>query len=164
MQRFIFRNIKQDETDQANTIEQICFPPHEACSEKSMVERIRAAEELFLVAVDEKTGKIAGFLNGIATDETSFRDEFFTDAGLYDPEGRNVMLLGLDVLPEYRGQGLARFLLDAIRRDMAQLGIPRLYLITEHEHFYEKCGWQFYTMVKEDSGALARMYMAETLI
>ena len=81
MNRFIFRNIKQNETDQANTIEQICFPPHEACSEKSMVERIRAAEELFLVAVDEKTGKIAGFLNGIATDESSFRDEFFTDAG-----------------------------------------------------------------------------------
>ena len=47
MNRFIFRNIKQNETDQANTIEQICFPPHEACSEKDMVERIRAAEELF---------------------------------------------------------------------------------------------------------------------
>lgn len=61
MQSFIFRNIKQNETDQVNTIEQICFPPNEACSEKSMVERIRAAEELFLVAVDEKTGKIAAF-------------------------------------------------------------------------------------------------------
>ena len=44
MQSFIFRNIKQNETDQANTIEQICFPPHEACSEKSMVERIRAVK------------------------------------------------------------------------------------------------------------------------
>lgn len=88
MQSFIFRNIKQNETDQVNTIEQICFPPNEACSEKSMVERIRAAEELFLVAVDEKTGKIAGFLNGIATDESSFRDEFFTDAGLHDPQGK----------------------------------------------------------------------------
>ena len=31
---------------------------------------------------------------------------FFTDADLYDPEGRNVMLLGLDVLPEYRGRDL----------------------------------------------------------
>ena len=105
MQSFIFRNIKQNETDQVNTIEQICFPPNEACSEKSMVERIRAAEELFLVAVDEKTGKIAGFLNGIATDESSFRDEFFTDAGLHDPQGKNIMLLGLDVLPEYQRQG-----------------------------------------------------------
>ena len=45
MNRIILRNINQNETDQSNTIEQICFPPHEACSEKSMVERIRAAEE-----------------------------------------------------------------------------------------------------------------------
>lgn len=112
MQNFIFRNIKQDETDQANTIEQICFPPNEACSEMSMVERIRAAEELFLVAVDEKTGKIAGFLNGIATDETSFRDEFFTDASLHDPQGKNIMLLGLDVMPEYQRQGLGRELVN----------------------------------------------------
>lgn len=77
-----------------------------------MVERIRAAEELFLVAVDEKTGKIAGFLNGIATDESSFRDEFFTDAGLHDPQGKNIMLLGLDVLPEYQRQGLGRELVN----------------------------------------------------
>ena len=46
MNRFIFRNIKQNETDQANTIEQICFPPHEACSEKDMVERIRGSRRV----------------------------------------------------------------------------------------------------------------------
>ena len=67
-----------------------------------MIERIAAAPELFLVAIDKETGKIAGFLNGIATDEYYFRDEFFTDASLHNPGGRNIMLLGLDVLPEYR--------------------------------------------------------------
>lgn len=105
---FEFRNIKPDEADQSVEIEQICFPPNEACSEKSMKERIAAAPELFLVAVDKKTGKIAGFLNGIATDESAFRDEFFTDISLHHPEGKNIMLLGLDVRPEYRRQGLAR--------------------------------------------------------
>lgn len=105
--KFDFRNIRQEETAQAVTIEQICFPPNEACSEKSMTERIQAAPELFLVAVDKETGKIAGFLNGLSTDETTFRDEFFTDVTLYQPQGKHVMLLGLDVLPEYRGQGLA---------------------------------------------------------
>lgn len=108
LERFEFRNIKQSETEQAVAIEQICFPPNEACSRKSMVERIAAAQELFLVAIDKETGKIAGFLNGIATDEYRFRDEFFTDAGLHNPEGKNIMLLGLDVLPEYRQQGLGR--------------------------------------------------------
>lgn len=106
--KFEFRDIRPEETTQAVEIEQICFPPNEACSEKHMSERIAAAPELFLVAVDRETGRIAGFLNGLSTLEEKFRDEFFTDISLYNPAGKNVMLLGLDVLPEYRGQGLAR--------------------------------------------------------
>ena len=76
-----------------------------------MVERATKAPEYFLVAVDRQTGKIAGILNGLATDETTFRDEFFTNAELHVPEGKTVMLLGLAVLPEYRGEGLARALM-----------------------------------------------------
>lgn len=105
--RFEFRTIKPEEIEQAITIEQICFPPNEACLPASMRARVKVAADLFLVAIDRETGKIAGFFNGIATNEEKFRDEFFTDAGLHDPDGKVVMLLGLDVLPEYRGQGLA---------------------------------------------------------
>lgn len=118
LEKFEFRNIKQDEVEQAVVIEKICFPPNEACSEKDMRDRIAAAPELFFVAVDKETGKIAGFLNGIATDEYAFRDEFFTDAGLHNPNGKNVMLLGLDVLPEYQKQGLGRELVfQYLRRE-----------------------------------------------
>ena len=76
-EKFEFRNIKQEEADQAVKIEEICFPPEEACSEKMMRERVKSAPELFLVAVDRETGKIAGFLNGLSTDEEIFRDDFF---------------------------------------------------------------------------------------
>lgn len=107
-EHFEFRTILPEEADQAAAIEKICFPPNEACSEKMMKDRILVAPDLFLVAVDRQTGKLAGFLNGLSTDEYSFRDEFFTNAGLHNPNGRNIMLLGLDVLPEYRGQGLAK--------------------------------------------------------
>lgn len=116
--QFEFIEILPEEAEQAATIEQICFPPNEACSERMMKERARKVPELFLVAVDRKKGTIAGFLNGIATDEHSFRDEFFADAGLHNPSGTNVMLLGLDVLPEYRGQGLAReIMFQYLRRE-----------------------------------------------
>ena len=115
IQKFEFRNIRPEETDQAVMIEQICFPPNEACSEAHMRERIEKAPELFLVAEEKESGKIAGFLNGRSTNEETFRDEFFTDADLYEPEGKNVMLLGLDVLPEYRSQGLARELVGQYR-------------------------------------------------
>ena len=97
---FEFRSINPDEVEQAIAIEQICFPPNEACSPKAMTERIAKVPQLFLVAVDKSTGKLAGFLNGVATDEEKFRDEFFTDIDLCDENGKNVMLLGLDVLPE----------------------------------------------------------------
>ncbi len=48
-EKFEFRNIKQEEADQAVKIEEICFPPEEACSEKMMRERVKYASELFLV-------------------------------------------------------------------------------------------------------------------
>ena len=108
LKRFTFREIHMNEIPQAIAIEMVCFPPNEACSAQAMKERIACASELFLVAVENETGLIAGFLNGLATDETAFRDAFFTDANLHNPDGKYVMLLGLDVLPEYRMQGLAR--------------------------------------------------------
>ncbi len=120
-ERFEFRNILSEEADQAASIEEICFPPNEACSEAMMKERAVRVSDLFLVAVDKKTGKIAGFLNGIATDEHRFRDEFFSNAKLHDPAGKNVMLLGLDVLPQYRGQGLAKeIMFQYLRREKAK--------------------------------------------
>ena len=76
-EHFEFRNILPEEARAAARIEQICFPPNEACSEKMITARTLQAPELFLVAVDKKTGKLAGFLNGLSTNEDVFRDEFF---------------------------------------------------------------------------------------
>ncbi len=123
----IFRTIRPEEVEQAIRIEQICFPSNEACSPKAMRERVVAAPELFLVAVDEKTGLIAGFLNGIATNEDAFRDDFFTDSTLQETDGKNIMLLGLDVLPEYRGKGLAK---EIIRRYAEREGKRKRLILT----------------------------------
>ena len=142
--RFIFRSILPDETDQAVEIEQICFPPNEACSEQHMKERIAKAPELFLVAVDRQTGLVAGFLNGLSTDEEVFRDEFFTDAELYDPLGKNVMLLGLDVLPQYRRQGLGTALMAEYVCQERKNGRQALILtcLKEKVEMYQKMGFQ----------------------
>ncbi len=141
--RLEFRTIHAEEADQAVLIEQICFPPNEACSEKHMKDRIAKAPELFLVAVDKETGKIAGFLNGLSTDEATFRDEFFTDAELYNPNGKNVMLLGLDVLPEYRRQGLAREIVNQYIRRERENNRQKLILtcLRSKVEMYEKMGF-----------------------
>ena len=127
-EKFEFRTIRTEEADETADIEAVCFPPNEACSREHMADRVNAASDYFLVAVDKETGRIAGFLNGIATNETCFRDEFFTDASIHDPEGKNIMLCGLDVLPEYRGQGLARELVFNYCRREQLRGTRRLVL------------------------------------
>lgn len=141
--KFNFREVLVSEADEINRIEQICFPPHEACSETQMKERVKAVPELFLVAVEKTTGKIAGFLNGLATDEEVFRDAFFEDAGLNKPDGRNVMLLGLDVLPEYRNQGLAKEIMCQYIKRETDRGRRMLVLtcLEEKVGMYERMGY-----------------------
>ena len=144
MERFLFRYIKKEEAEEAAAIEAACFPPNEACSKQHMIERVKAAPELFLVAIHRETGKMAGFLNGIATNEQAFRDEFFTDAGTHDPTGRTIMLLGLDVLPEYRMQGLARELVRRYRLMEEDRGRQRLVLTCHGSkvEMYTKLGFR----------------------
>ena len=62
-----------------------------------------------------------------------------------------------------RGQGIAGALLDLTCRDMKQLGISTLYLVTDHTGFYERYGWEFFCMVQGDGEPeLSRMYVHRT--
>ena len=142
-EQFEFRTILKSEAEQAVTIEHICFPPNEACSRQAMLTRIENASEQFLVAVDKTTGKLAGFITGLSTYEDKFRDEFFTDISLYDPKGENVMILGLDVLPEYRNRGLAREIVRNFSIMEKEKGRKTLILtcLDEKVKMYEKLGF-----------------------
>ncbi len=74
----------------------------------------------FLLQWTKRLGRSQAFLNGLATDEEAFRDEFFTDITVHNPEGKNIFLLGLDVRPEYRRQGLAREIMNQyVKREQA---------------------------------------------
>lgn len=143
-EKYIFRNIRQEEIAQTAEIEKICFPPNEACSYEHMEDRVKKAPELFLVAEDRDTGKIAGFLNGLATDREHLTDDFFTDADVHDPKGKNIMLLGLDVLPEYQRQGLARELVRRYKEREKANGREKLILtcLPDKVEMYEKFGFK----------------------
>ena len=66
----------------------------------------------------------------------------------------------LYVEEKYRCRGIAGKLLKLVRDDMENKGISPLYLITEHTSFYERYGWEFLCMVKEeDSDNMIRMYV-----
>ncbi len=143
-EKYIFRDVRKSEAAITAEIESICFPPNEACSLKHMTDRVDRAPEFLLVAEDKTTGKIAGLLSGLATDREHLTDNFFTDARVHDPAGANIMLLGLDVLPEYRSQGLARELVEQYKEREKAKGRKKLILtcLPAKVSMYESFGFK----------------------
>lgn len=59
-----------------------------------------------------------------------------------------------------RGNGVAGALLTYVCADMKQRGIDTLYLLTDHDSFYERYGWEFFCMARGDGEEeLSRMYV-----
>ena len=144
-EKYEFRSIRTEEAEQVAELEQICFPPAEAISREDIIDRVEKIPELFLVAEDREKGKLAGYLTGLATDEEVFQDKFFTDADLSTPNGKNNMILGLGVLPEYRGQGLAReLMMRYLAREQAR-GRKRAILtcVDGKIGMYERMGFEY---------------------
>ena len=54
------------------------------------------------------------------------------------------------VEPDFRGQGIAGALLDYVCKDMNNRGISPLYLLTDHNSFYERYGWEYLCPARGD--------------
>ncbi len=72
-------------------------------------------------------------------------------------------LCALFVEKEYRKKGIAKYILDFVIKDMKDIGFQKLYLVTDHTEFYEKCGWKFLCMVKDNEGISERMYVFDII-
>lgn len=143
-ENLVFKTATAENAKELALIESICFPENEADSYKNIFERCKKAPEYALILWDKDNDKIAGYLNGVATSEDEFRDEFFTDISLHDADAKNIMLLGLGVRPEYRHKGLAGRIIKEYERRQEENGKKNLYL-TCHERltsFYEGFGFK----------------------
>lgn len=59
-----------------------------------------------------------------------------------------------------RGRGVAGALLNDVCADMKERGIDTLYLLTDHDSFYERYGWEFLCMAQGDGEPeMSRMYV-----
>lgn len=64
-----------------------------------------------------------------------------------------------------RGRGVAGALLENVSRDMAQRGVGTLYLLTDHDSFYERYGWRFLCMAQGDGEEQpSRMYVHDAAL
>ena len=125
------------EADRLAEIEAICFPPAEAASHEDVVNRMGAFPENFVVAV--KNDQIVGFINGGTTDKPVLPDEFYHDITLHKKDGEIQTVFGLNVIPEYRHQGIAGELVEYFKNLAKERGKKAL-ILTCKEHmipFYE---------------------------
>ena len=123
---------------------------------------VEAYKESIQKSIDQKTGIPQWY---IVLDE---KQEIIAGAGIIDNDFHerkdlSPNLCALFVEEKYRKKGIANSILDFERKELGNMGFEKLYLITDHTKFYEKCGWDFMTMVTDDDGIPVRMYVADTL-
>lgn len=142
MPNIIIRPVTPDDLDAVTSVEAICFPEAEAATRTSFAQRIAAFPECFFVAVCDD--KIIGFINGCATNERTIRDEMFVDSNLHTKDGIYQSIFGLDVLPEYRCQGIAARLMEYLIENARARNRKGLILTCKERliHYYEKFGYR----------------------
>lgn len=135
------RFAKKEDIKRIIEIENRCFPVSEAAKKEDIEKRFQAFSENFLVACKE--GKVIGFINGCSSNTMELLDEFYHDCSLHDASGVYQMVFGLDVLPEYRCQGVARKLMEEFILLAKQRGKKGMILTCKDHliHYYEKFGF-----------------------
>ena len=106
MSKLKIRQVKLDDLEIITRIEMTCFPSSEAASKKAFEERINIYPKGFFVA--EINHNIIGFINGGATNDDHIEDAFFGSMKLHQEDGKNLVIFGLDVHPNYQRKGYAR--------------------------------------------------------
>ena len=66
-------------------------------------------------------------------------------------------LAALYIKKEHRGRGVGTLLQNKIIEVAKELGYDNIYLITEHENYYEKTGWKFME-IAPIGGSTIRLY------
>lgn len=136
------RNVTIEDLDAVTEVETKCFPAAEAAAKEVFEQRIKTFSEGFFVA--EVNGKIIGFINGCITNETTIHDELFSDVALHLPNGDYQAIFGLDVLFDYRNQGIAAQLMNHLIELSRLTGRKGVILTCKEKliHYYSKFGFE----------------------
>ena len=142
MSELTIRNAIMADLNTVVAIEAACFPAAEAAEKESMEERLTAYTKGFFLA--EIDGQAIGFINGACSDSPIIEDKFYESMKDHQDAGKHLMVYGLDVMPDYRGNGYARALMNrfiAFAREEGKVAV----LLTCKSHllaFYESFGYQ----------------------
>lgn len=136
------RMAKIEEVEEIINIEKECFPPEEAADEEDIRKRFDTFNENFVVAI--RNDKVIGFVNGCTTNKPNLPDELYHDTSLHNPKGDYQTVFGLDVLPEYRRNGVGEKLLNHLIQLSKNRGKKGMVLTCKDHlvNYYEKFGFE----------------------
>lgn len=127
--------------DAVTKVEASCFPEAEAATRISLEERINTFSESFFVA--EIDGDIIGFINGCVINGTIIYDKLYKNSKLHVPNGEYQTIFGLDVISQYRNQGIATLLMNYMIEVSRAAGRKGVILTCKEKliHYYTKFGY-----------------------
>lgn len=130
-----------EDLDAVTKVEASCFPQAEAATRVSLEQRIKTFSESFFVA--EIDGEMIGFINGCIINGTVIHDKLYKDSTLHIPDGDYQTIFGLDVIPDYRNQGIAAQLMNYIIEVSKVAGRKGVILTCKEKliHYYTKFGY-----------------------
>lgn len=137
----IIRNISNQDLDRISEIESICFPSAEAAPKEAFQARLEAFGQWFFAA--EINHVMVGFIDGCVTNSPIIFDEMFHDTKHHIPNGKNLAVFGLNVLPDYRRNGIAGQLMKHFIESARQHKKEAVILTCKDKlvHYYETFGY-----------------------
>ncbi len=137
-----FRTAQLSDLDRVTEIEYICFPAEQAATRAAFEQRIKTFPSHFILL--EHEGTPIGFVNGAVLDARYIEDEMYERTDSHNERGAYQSVYGLDVLPEYRGRGLAHKLMAQLIDQAKKEGRKGVTLtcLDEKIGFYETMGFK----------------------
>lgn len=137
------RHVTHQDLDDCFRVEIACFPPSEAASKEIIELRIKRFPQAFFVA--EVNGRIVGMINGASTNQKDLSSEELKRLMGHEPDGSNIVVFALAVLPEFQKRGIARELMLRFIGVARKLKKERVMLICKSNliKYYEGFGFVY---------------------
>lgn len=141
MNEIIIRNGLPKDLDGCFLVETSGFPPEESATRERIKLRLDTFPEGFFVA--EMDGRVVGMLNSASTDKEDISDEELKQLVGHDPNGKNLVVFALVVLPEFRKRGIARQLMSRFVQEARKFKKENVLLLCKRHliGYYERMGF-----------------------
>ena len=148
----IIRHVRPQDLDECFAVEISGFPPGEAATRETIRLRMERFPEGFLVA--EADGRVVGILNSTATDKHDLGDEELKQLVGHDPDGKNLVVFALAVLPEFQKRGIASQLMSRFAEEARREGKESILLMCKQHliRYYERMGFEHVGLSRSTHG------------